>query len=64
VVSKQPNPMTLRVPEEWKPELKQAAEKRKLSIHAYILKAVRRCLDGEKPEESTAVKTRFKGEKS
>jgi len=33
--------MTLRVPEEWKPELKQTAEKRKNSVHAYAVRAIR-----------------------
>ena len=41
-------PTPIRIPDEWKPEIEAAAAKRKISRHAYLLKAIRRVLDGEK----------------
>lgn len=48
--AKQPPPRTLRLPPEWTPEIKAAAEKRELTEHAFLVKAIRRVLDGDKPK--------------
>lgn len=57
--SKQPNPTTLRIPEEWEPEIeaaragKEERDGKPVSKHAWLLKAIRRVLDGEKNRAKT-----------
>jgi hypothetical protein len=41
-------PWPPRIPKEWKLEIQAAAARRDLSPHAYLLRAIRRVLDGEK----------------
>jgi hypothetical protein len=40
-------PWPLRIPKEWKPEIEAAVERREMTQHAFLLKTIRRVLDGE-----------------
>jgi hypothetical protein len=40
-------PWPLRIPKEWRPEIEAAAERRGVTAHAFLVKAIRRVLDGE-----------------
>jgi len=45
-------PWPLRIPKEWRPEIEAAAQRRGVTSHAFLVKAIRRVLDGEpKPAE-------------
>jgi len=41
-------PWPLRIPKEWRPEIEAAAKRREITQHAFLVKAIRRVLDGEK----------------
>lgn len=67
-MSKQPNPWTFRLPEEWKPEIAASTEKRGLKRHAWLRWAIRKVLDAEKAStvdyqpNGTAQPIKFVGE--
>jgi hypothetical protein len=55
---RQDPPWPLRIPKEWKPEIEAAANRLNLSQHAWLVKAIRRVLDGE--PKAAEVEPRFK----
>lgn len=47
-------PWPLRIPKEWKPEIGAAANRLGISQHAWLVKAIRRVLDGERLDKVSA----------
>jgi hypothetical protein len=51
-------PWPLRIPKDWRAEIQAAAERRSVTSHAFLVKAIRRVLDGE--PKSAEVNPNFK----
>jgi hypothetical protein len=53
-------PWPLRIPKEWRPEIQAAAQRRGVTAHAFLVKAIRRVLDGEPRAEQAEVSPNLK----
>jgi hypothetical protein len=56
--ARQDPPWPIRIPKAWKPEIEAAATRLGITQHAWLVKAIRRVLDGE--PHAIEVTPRFK----